>query len=478
MFFNYILKNNNMILEFKQWEFFKRPFIFSILLFLICLQTLTFQDVLSTNNQSEPINENNLTNSINKNLISTSDDNINNTSVSQNQTIKDEQKIKIVAAGDFGCRPVAQNNIKQIELQKPDIFLALGDLSYEPSMDCWYDMTKALDSKTKIAIGNHEDEEEKYNTGGSKELKDSLLKHYDLTNSYYSFDYGNVHILVLDTQLEFSLNAFKILEEEEKALLEELSNKKDGNESNNKPDTKYYSTTLKDLLAKNNIQGEIPPYHLLDEEVIVEDIPIKTEQYKFAVTDLEKANKNSSIDWIVVMFHKPIYSSLTSHMQEYIMREKYQPIFDRYGVDMVLQGHNHFYDRTLPLKFNPNNISKPIVDESNNNTTTNKFVNPEGSIFSVVGLGGRSSHIFLNQPDYVVKQHNGFGFLGIEIKGKELDAKYYDIGYKCTEEKLKVKDLGEGDFTIFDMSSCKKDKSKSKEPFLEIIDHYTISKVK
>ena len=34
----------------------------------------------------------------------------------------------------------------------------------------------------------------------------------------------------------------------------------------------------------------------------------------------------------------------------------------------------------------------------------------------------------------------------------------------------------EGDFTIYEMSSCKNDKSKSKDS-LEIIDHYTISKV-
>ena len=178
------------------------------------------------------------------------------------------------------------------------------------------------------------------------------------------------------------------------------------------------------------------------------------------------------------MFHKPFYSSLTSHIQEYIMREKYQPVFDKYGVDIVLQGHNHIYDRTLPLKFNPNNISKPIVDESNNNrTTTNKFVNPEGSIFSVVGLGGRSSHIFLNQPDYVVKQSNEFGFLTIEINGKELDAKYYDIGYKCKEEILKESDLEEENFNIFDMSSCKNDDEIKSKDSLEIIDHYTISKI-
>jgi 3',5'-cyclic AMP phosphodiesterase CpdA len=453
-----------VLLEFKCREFLKFSCIFSILFFLLCLQTLTFSDVFSTNNKDlESTNEGSLTNSVKKNFSNMSDDDKNNhTSVNQNQTIN-EQKIKIVAVGDFGCRPVAQDNIKQIELQKPDIFLALGDLTYEPTADCWYDMTKALDSKTKIAIGNHEDDEEKA-TGGSKELKDSLLEHYDLQNSYYSFDYGNVHFLVLDTQLEFSLNVFKQVEEEDK---ENDDNNKD--DESNKPDAKYYATTLKDLLAKHDIKGEIPPYHLINDEMIVEDVPLNTKQYEFVVNDLEKTNNNSSIDWIIVMFHKPFYSSLSSHIQEYTMREKYQPIFDKYGVDLVLQGHNHIYDRTLPIKFNPNNISKPLVDESNN---TNKFFNPEGSIFSVIGLGGRSSHIFLNQPDYVVKQHNGFGFLNIEINGKELDAKYYDIGYNCKEQQLKEKDLEEGDFTIFEMSSCKNNK---KDP-VKIIDHYSISK--
>ena len=458
-----------MHLEFKWSEFLKFSFIFSILFFLLCLQTLTFSDVSSTNNKSiEPTNENSLTNTVKKNFINISENNNynNKTSFSQNQNkTLNEQKIKIVAAGDFGCRPIAQNNIKQIELQKPDIFLVLGDLSYEPTMDCWYSMTKGLDSKIKIAIGNHEDYEEKAK-GGSKELKDSLLKHYNLQNSYYSFDYGNVHFLVLDTQLEFSLDVFKILDEDEK----EENNDNNKDEESNKPDAKYYATTLKDLLDSHNIKAEIPPFYLLNDEVIVEDIPLDTEQYKFVVNDLKKANNNPYIDWIVVMFHKPFYSSLTSHSQEYIMREKYQPLFDKYGVDIVLQGHNHIYDRTLPLQFNPQNISKPIVDESNN---PNKFFNPEGSIFSVIGLGGRSSHIFLNQPDYVVKQHNGFGFLSIEINGKELDAKYYDIGYKCKEQKLKESDLEEGDFTIYEMSSCKKDKSKND---LEIIDHYIISK--
>ena len=196
-----------MFFEIKCCGSIKISFIFCILSFLIFLQTFTLQDVFSTTDTEK----NSVTSNFNKNII-------NKTYVENNSTVnqtltKDKQKIKIVTAGDFGCRPVPQNNIKQIELQNPDIFLVLGDLSYKPTMDCWYEMTKKLDSKTKIAIGNHEDDEEA-EKGGSNALKDSLLEHYNLPNSFYSFDFGYVHFLVLDTQLEFSFNIFKQEENE------------------------------------------------------------------------------------------------------------------------------------------------------------------------------------------------------------------------------------------------------------------------
>ena len=78
-----------MYLEIKLYKFFTYPFVFSVLLFLICLQTLTFQDVFSTNNKSfESINESNLTNSVKKNFINISDINNNNTSVKSRSNFK------------------------------------------------------------------------------------------------------------------------------------------------------------------------------------------------------------------------------------------------------------------------------------------------------------------------------------------------------------------------------------------------------
>ena len=101
----------------------------------------------------------------------------------------------------------AQENIKNIEKLDPELILVAGDLSYEKTPDCWFNMTKSVDSKTKIAIGNHDDYEEEGANG--ENLKKAILDHYNLNKSYYSFDYQNVHVLVMDTQLELSVETLE-----------------------------------------------------------------------------------------------------------------------------------------------------------------------------------------------------------------------------------------------------------------------------
>ena len=92
----------------------------------------------------------------------------------ENQTLNTENKdFNIIAIADVGCSLRAQENIKNIEKLNPELFLAAGDLSYKKTPDCWFNMTKSLDSKTKIAIGNHDDFEEEGTKGES--LKQSLL---------------------------------------------------------------------------------------------------------------------------------------------------------------------------------------------------------------------------------------------------------------------------------------------------------------
>ena len=140
--------------------------------------------------------------------ITTNEDIINEIlppSILENKT-KENNYFNIVTAGDFGCSMRAQENIKNMESLDPELFLALGDYSYKKSPDCWFNMTKSLDKNTKIAIGNHEDKEE---SEGSDKLIQSYLDNYDLDNTYYSFNYKNLHVLVLNTQKELSIDLLK-----------------------------------------------------------------------------------------------------------------------------------------------------------------------------------------------------------------------------------------------------------------------------
>jgi hypothetical protein len=65
---------------------------------------------------------------------------------------------------------------------------------------------------------------------------------------------------------------------------------------------------------------------------------------------LEKELAASGSDWKIAFFHHPIYSSGGKHGSDLEMRQLLEPIFLKHGVDMVLAGHEHFYERIKPQK--------------------------------------------------------------------------------------------------------------------------------
>jgi 3',5'-cyclic AMP phosphodiesterase CpdA len=64
---------------------------------------------------------------------------------------------------------------------------------------------------------------------------------------------------------------------------------------------------------------------------------------------LEKILKENNSRWTVAAIHQPIYST-GSERDNPELQELFLPLFDEYGVDLVLQGHDHTYGRTFPLK--------------------------------------------------------------------------------------------------------------------------------
>lgn len=59
--------------------------------------------------------------------------------------------------------------------------------------------------------------------------------------------------------------------------------------------------------------------------------------------------------WTIVCFHHPIYSA-TSERNDKTTREAFQPIFDKYNVELVLNGHDHTYARSKMIKY-----GKPVA---------------------------------------------------------------------------------------------------------------------
>ena len=154
-----------------------------------------------------------------------------------------------------------------------------------------------------------------------------------------------------------------------------------------------------------------------------------SDQYNFVVQDLEKASQNKDIEWTVVTSYGPFYTSPSTHKAEKDLRDIYHPIFEKYNVDLVLQAHNHNYQRTHPISYNSaGDSSEPILTNQN---TTGYYNDTDGTVFALVGTGGESFYPFSGQAPYVAKQFDGrFGFLDISISNgnphPKLTGTFYD----------------------------------------------------
>lgn len=177
--------------------------------------------------------------------------------------------------------------------QDAAFMIALGDLvdngDDEYQWQTWFDSTKDILSRIPVApaLGNHE----AYSLGWKEHMPDRYLTHFnlpdngnrDFKNHYYSFDWGDVHFTVLDTSLN-----------EEKEW-------------------------MPDLYEKEKVW-------------------------------LEKNLRETKKKWKVVLMHKdPLQYGFADesrpHREEGFSEEGqyFMPVFDKYGVDLVLSAHLHTY---------------------------------------------------------------------------------------------------------------------------------------
>lgn len=83
--------------------------------------------------------------------------------------------------------------------------------------------------------------------------------------------------------------------------------------------------------------------------IINSDEMIKNEVFVRSQTEwVEGLLRDNPCRWTVMVFHHPIYSTAANRDNK-VIRENLKPLFDRYGVDLVLTGHDHTYARGMMI---------------------------------------------------------------------------------------------------------------------------------
>jgi Predicted phosphohydrolases len=65
---------------------------------------------------------------------------------------------------------------------------------------------------------------------------------------------------------------------------------------------------------------------------------------------IEAALRSAAEDWKICYFHHPLYSDGKTHGSSVDLRVKLEPLFVKYGVQIVFSGHDHVYERLTPQK--------------------------------------------------------------------------------------------------------------------------------
>ncbi|BCK53648.1 metallophosphoesterase [Nocardia wallacei] len=93
-----------------------------------------------------------------------------------------------------------------------------------------------------------------------------------------------------------------------------------------------------------------------------------------------------NIDFLVCFFHHCAYSTTDSHASDGGLRAAWCDLFDRYRVDLVLQGHNHIFERTDPIR-----AGRPGKVAGDNSIV---YPETDGTVYYTVGGGGRPRYGF------------------------------------------------------------------------------------
>jgi hypothetical protein len=290
-------------------------------------------------------------------------------------TVGSDTPIRIWAIGDPGSGSFRQRAVRDayygFDNVPTDIVLTLGDNAYDEGTDSEYtnsffNVYNDLFRHTPVwaARGNHDRKRDVHEMAFTHPTQAEAGGIASGTELYYSFDYGSVHFVCLDS------------------------------------------------FTPANLDGDA--------------------MYAWLEDDLASTTQK----WIIAFWHHAPYSRSSSHdsdteVGQRVTRERANPILERYGIDLQLAGHNHFYSRTylinnhygLSESYDPSVHAVDAGDgQPGGNGAYDKGSNPEGAVYVLAGSSGRLGYTPLNHPaNFVVIEE--LGSMVIDIDGDRMDVR-------------------------------------------------------
>ena len=180
-------------------------------------------------------------------------------------------------------------------------------------------------------------------------------------------------------------------------------------------------------------------------------------------------------EWIIAYWHHPPYtkgnhsSDDTSDPRSGDMRQNILPILESQGVDLVLGGHSHTYERSYLIKghygtsstFNSGtmgvNLTNGRADGAGAYQKPGDLAPNSGTVYAVCGVSGKKEGSApLNHPVMFMSTVSHFGSMVIDVNGTSLSAKFlndvgtivdhFDIVKAASKVRLDLKMMLEGPY--------------------------------
>lgn len=174
-------------------------------------------------------------------------------------------------------------------------------------------------------------------------------------------------------------------------------------------------------------------------------------QELFLEATLDEAADDPRLTWTVVYFHGPMWTDSPDHAPRRDLRKRWGPILDAYGVDLVLSGDNHVYERTKAI------TAKDGQDDYGSKDAW-EWESDLGTTFVTNGTGGTSHYGFASDTpsDYIARRTNQyFGVTELDVDDERIL-----VAYRTTETD------SDGDPEVRDRFKIEKSDEKTEEGVL------------